>query len=124
MAHVIIWFEIPARDLQRAKRFYEAILQVTMPETSGPMKMAFFPADWQKGEIGGAVVEGEGYVPSETGTVVYLSGGGDLATVLDRVQGAGGQVLMPKTAIPTEGSGYVAMFLDTEGNKIGLHSWS
>ena len=122
MPHAINWFEIPAKDLPRAKRFYEAILQVAMPETPGPMKMAMFPADWRQGEIGGAIVEGEGYVPSDAGALVFLNGGEDLSRILDRVQAAGGKVLMPKTAIPMEGSGFIAMFLDSEGNRIGLHS--
>ena len=122
MPHALSWFEIPAKDLQRAKRFYEAILQATMIEPAGEMKMAFFPADWQQGEIGGSIVEGEGYVPSDTGTVVFLNGGEDLSKVLDRVVAEGGRVVMPKTAIPMEGGGYFAMFLDSEGNRVGLVS--
>jgi predicted enzyme related to lactoylglutathione lyase len=82
--------------------------------------MAFFPAD--KG-IGGAVVTGEGCIPGQTGPLVYLNGGKDLDTVLSKVDEAGGRVVMKKTLINKE-SGYFAIFIDTEGNKLALHSKS
>jgi predicted enzyme related to lactoylglutathione lyase len=80
--------------------------------------MAMFPAD--KG-IGGAVVMGQGSVPSETGSLIYLNAGRDLQVVLDRVPEAGGRIIMGKTFI-SEDSGYFALFIDTEGNKLALHS--
>lgn len=122
MPHVVNWFEIPATDLDRAKRFYEAIFMIKMVEPPGPMKMAFFPADWQQGEIGGSIVEGEGYVPASVGTLAFLNGGEDLSVVLGRVAAAGGRVEMPKTQVPMEDAGYIATFLDTEGNKVGICS--
>lgn len=124
MSHAISWFEIPASDLARAKRFYESILQATMMEPPPAMglKMAFFAADWQHGEIGGGIAQGEGEVPAAVGTVVYLNAGEDLSQVLGRVEAAGGKVVMPKTKIPMEDTGYIALFLDTEGNKVGLSS--
>jgi len=80
-------------------------------------QMSMFPAE---DGVGGGVIRGEGYVPSAEGTVVYLNAGDDLNVVLGRVQAAGGQVLLPKTSIGS--NGYMAFFLDTEGNKVGLHS--
>jgi predicted enzyme related to lactoylglutathione lyase len=80
--------------------------------------MAFFPAD--KG-IGGAVVAGEGCVPGQAGPLVYLNGGKDLNAVLGKVNEAGGRVVMSKTLINKE-SGYFAIFIDTEGNRLALHS--
>lgn len=123
MAHAISWFQIPCRDFARGKRFYETILGVALQDMSAPgMQMAAFPADGQKGEVSGAIVAGEGATPSGEGTTVFLNGGPDLQTVLDRVPAAGGKVLAPKTKIEMEGAGYFALFADSEGNTVGLHS--
>lgn len=124
MASAITWFQIPAADMARAKKFYETICGFELQQMdAGPgMEMWGFPADWRQGEVGGAVVRGEGAVPSATGTAVYLNGNPDLQAVLDRVVGAGGKILMPKTAIGMEGAGHFAMIADTEGNTVGLHS--
>lgn len=119
MANALNWFEIPAVDVERAMNFYSTIFGVEMTSMKAMpgMTMAMFPAD--EG-VGGAVVQGEGYVPSAEGTVVYLNGGEDLSLVLAKVQGAGGKVLLPKTDIGE--NGFVAFFKDSEGNKVGLHS--
>lgn len=119
--HAISWFEIPANDIQRAAAFYSAILKADIKamEHMG-MKTAFFPVDHESGAVGGCLMEAEGYVPSEEGTVVYLNGGDDLQTTLSRVEGAGGKVLVPKRAIGE--NGFLAFFSDSEGNRIGLHS--
>jgi predicted enzyme related to lactoylglutathione lyase len=124
MAHAVAWFEIPANDFRRAKSFYETICGVELQEVPSPdgRQTAMFPSDWQQGEIGGSIAAGEGAVPGAVGTVVFLAASPDLQVVLDRVEGAGGQVLTPKMAIGMEGAGYMAMIMDTEGNRIGLHS--
>lgn len=124
MASAITWFQIPATDVARARTFYETVCGVTLQEMdAGPdMTMYGFPADWQNGEVGGAVVSGQGAVPSAAGTAVYLNGNPDLQALLDRVEGAGGKVLLPKTKIEMEDAGYFAMIADTEGNTVGLHS--
>ena len=124
MASAITWFQIPAADMARAKKFYETICGFELQQMdAGPgMEMWGFPGDWRKGEVGGAVVCGEGAVPSATGTAVFLNGNPDLQAVLDRVEGAGGKILMPKTAIGMENAGHFAMIADTEGNTVGLHS--
>ena len=83
------------------------------------MKSAFFPADLQNG-IGGCIIEGQGYEPSNKGSLVYLNGGDDLSAVLSKVEAAGGKILMPKTGIGP--NGFMAHFSDTEGNKVALHS--
>jgi len=93
-----------------------------MPENPmGNDLMGFLPADPMQGGIGGAIIKGDGYEPCNKGTIVYLNGGDDLQVLLDRVEAAGGKVLTPKTHI-TEEIGYFAFFLDTEGNKVALHS--
>ena len=123
MAHGVTWFEIACSDFDRAKRFYETIFGVTLQDMpASGQKMASFPVDWEKGEIGGTIVEREQSRPSSEGTVVYLDGGPDLQVVLDRIERAGGKVVMPKTQIPMENSGYMAVFIDTEGNMVGLTS--
>jgi predicted enzyme related to lactoylglutathione lyase len=120
MKNAINWFEIAVSDFNRAKVFYETILGGTMqPMEAMGMKSAFFPADLQNG-IGGCIIEGPGYVPTNIGSLVYLNGGDDLSVILARIEGAGGKIILPKTAIGP--NGFMAHFIDSEGNKIGLHS--
>jgi predicted enzyme related to lactoylglutathione lyase len=120
MQNLINWFEIPAKDISRAKKFYHSILGLEMNETEMfGTKMAFFPTDGSN--VSGAIVQGEDYSPSTEGALVYLNGGNNLETALVKVEGAGGKVIVPKTQISPE-MGYFAMFMDTEGNRIALHS--
>jgi len=120
MKNAINWFEIPVKNFNKAKTFYEAILGATMEQMDAMgMKSAFFPADLQNG-IGGCIIEGLGYEPSSNGTLVYLNGGEDLSIPLSKIEAAGGKILLPKTAIGPHG--FMAHFEDTEGNKIALHS--
>ena len=80
--------------------------------------MAFFPA---RNGVGGAVIAGPGSSPSDTGPLIYLNGGNDLSEVLDKVEEVGGRIVMQKTAIG-EDSGYFAIFIDSQGNKLALYS--
>ncbi len=122
LEHAISWFEIPVSDFDRAKKFYSAIYDYEMPEMQmGPNRMGFLLSDMEKGGIGGAIVHGEGFVPSHEGPKVYLNGGADLNTVLNRVEAAGGKVIHPKTVI-TEEYGFFAVFTDSENNLMHLHS--
>ncbi len=117
----IAWFEIPVLDFERAKAFYSRIFDYEMPtHQMGPNLMGFLLYDQSRG-VGGAIVNGEGYVPSQSGTLVYLSGGADLVVALDRVDDAGGTVQLGKTLISPQ-LGYYALFLDSEGNRLALHS--
>jgi len=123
MTNAINWFEIPVTDYDRAKKFYstiigEAIIDHHMPD----MKYGIFPYDVDKKCTGGAIVQMEGQAPSTNGSVVYLNGGDDLSVSLGKVEAAGGKILMPKTDINE--NGFIAQFLDTEGNKVALHSMS
>ena len=122
--HSLNWFEIPVTDFDRAKKFCSAIYDYEMPENiMGTVRMGFFMMDFEKQGVGGSICYGEGYVPSSEGALVYLNGGSDLDIVLSRVEKAGGKVLVPKTLI-TEDIGFFAVFLDTEGNRLALHSRS
>lgn len=122
MPNAINWFEIPTTNLDRAKKFYETILGVAMMPMPGPRPMAAFPADWTKGELSGCLVQGEGAVPTTSGVLLFLACGADLSPALGRVEKAGGKVLLPKTKIPMQEAGSMAIILDPEGNRIGLHS--
>lgn len=122
MVNTLNWFEIPATDFERAKTFYEKVLDAQIHVDPSPnMQYAYLPADPQKGAFGGAIACGENFVPATTGTTVYLDGGNDLAVPLGKVESAGGTVILPKTAIG-DNRGFIALFMDTEGNKVGLHS--
>jgi predicted enzyme related to lactoylglutathione lyase len=120
MQHALNWFEIPVEDFERAKQFYSRVLDYEMAEHQwGPNRMGLLR--FGKNSVGGAIVKGPGYVPTRSGVFVYLNGGDDLNVVLDRVVAAGGQVVREKTLFAPE-VGYFALFLDTEGNELGLHS--
>ncbi len=118
--HAINWFEIPVTDFARAKAFYETVLGRPIETmTMGPSTMGFLSMG--PDSVGGAIVLEEGATPSRSGTLVYLNGGDDLAPTLARAEGAGGSVTVPKTDIGS-GFGFFAHFIDTEGNRVGLHS--
>ena len=117
---LINWFDIPVEDIERAGKFYGTILDVELNHLETPdFVMKWFPAP-SLAESEGGLIQGGGRKPSRDGTVVYFNGGTDLDTILSRVEAAGGRIEMPKTG--DDSSGYVAFFIDTEGNKIGLHS--
>lgn len=118
------WFEIPASDISRAKKFYETIFDIAMEtqEMAG-MQMAFFPWEMGSGKAAGGLAQSEMHVPSQEGTIVYLNANPAMDNVLDRIESAGGKVVMPKTQI-TEEIGYMAFFIDSEGNRMALHSQS
>ena len=121
MANVINWFEIPVNDIDRATKFYTDVLggEFQHVEMYG-IKMAFFPMSDQK-DVGGALCQGEGYKPTMDGPKLYLNGGEDLSAPLAKVEKAGGKVVMPKTKI-NDDIGYMAFFIDSEGNNIAFHS--
>jgi len=117
----INWFEIPAMDFERAVRFYSEIFGYEIPTRDMEhIRMGFFQHQPGAG-TGGAIVHGEHYVPSTTGTKVYLNTGEDLAIVLARVEDAGGTVVMEKSQVAPE-IGFIAVIDDTEGNRVYLHS--
>ncbi|MFA9438832.1 VOC family protein [Uliginosibacterium sp. sgz301328] len=120
MRNALNWFEIPATDFQRARGFYQTILDVDMPIESMPnCRLALFP--YREPGVGGAVVEMDKMKPGQDGVKVYLNGGNDMRPILDRIEDAGGKIMLPRQQISPE-IGYIALFADTEGNLIGLHS--
>ena len=124
MTNAISWFEIPSTNLERATKFYETIFDVSLIPMDLPnIKMRMFPIDDPMTGIGGAVVDSGGFhKPSASdGPLIYLNGNPDVQKVLDKVEAAGGSITVPKTEISPE-YGFMAVIIDTEGNRIGLHS--
>jgi predicted enzyme related to lactoylglutathione lyase len=124
MKNAISWFEIPATNLERAQKFYETIFGIQMNAIDMPnIKIRMFPIDDPMTGIGGAIVDTAGFhIPSATdGSLIYLDGNPDVQKIMDKVEGAGGKIMLGKTEISPE-YGYMAVFIDTEGNRIGLHS--
>lgn len=121
MENTIVWFELPVLDLDRAVKFYSEVMKVEFHLVEDEKsKMAFFPFELESAS--GALVLSDGYIPSNSGAVIYLNGGADLSDPLGRVEAAGGKVTLPKMSIGE--NGYIAHFEDTEGNRVGLHSVS
>lgn len=116
----VVWFEIPVKDLERGKRFYESVLEVELRiQDFGHLQMAFFP-DLEGGSgADGALVLAETYEPSYQGTMVYF-GVEDIEATLGRVRAQGGKVITEKMSIGE--FGFVGHFEDSEGNRVALHS--
>ncbi|RKR06474.1 hypothetical protein CLV91_3329 [Maribacter vaceletii] len=122
MTNAVNWFEIPANNYERAKKFYETILGaiITDHPMPGHGNYGVFSYNAESNCVGGAIIKADDYKPSTEGSLVYLNGSDDLSVALARVEPAGGKIIMPKTDI--QENGFIAHFIDTEGNKVALHS--
>lgn len=118
---VISWFEIPALDLERAVKFYNEVLgtDLQIVDFQG-MNMAMFTDDPQL--TSGAITQSDHNSPSSVGVTIYFKVD-DVSNCIEKVETAGGKVLIGKTLINEE-HGYYGIMLDSEGNKVGLHSSS
>jgi hypothetical protein len=117
------WIEIPVSDMDRAVKFYETVLDVKLHLVDfGGIQMAWFPnaEDTEAPGATGSLVKQESYIPSKEGTLVYIHSE-NVQVELDRVEAAGGEIYQPKTQISPE-HGYMGVFIDTEGNRVALHS--
>jgi uncharacterized protein len=120
MKNLISIVEIPATDFSRAVTFYTAILGVSIEEIDMQgTQMGVLPSDGETVNV--VLVKGNDYTPTTEGAVVYLNAGNDLQPTLDKVEKSGGKVIVAKTEISPE-MGFFALFIDSEGNKLGLHS--
>jgi predicted enzyme related to lactoylglutathione lyase len=120
MKSSICWFEIPVRNFERAKAFYSKLMEVEIQERQmGNDRMGFIPHA-ESGSVG-AIVAGEDYKPGLNGVMVYFDADPDLSFTLERVEDAGGRIMLPKTLITKE-IGYFAVIRDSEGNRIALFS--
>ena len=122
MANSINWFEIPSNNFDRACKFYSEIFggPVHVTDMGGDMKMGMLPNFSQDGAVGGHISSNPDSKPVDNGVMVYLNGGEDLQVILDKVEPAGGKIVMPKTKSP---GGYMAIFKDSEGNRLALHNF-
>ena len=119
MANALTWFEIPTLDLDRAVRFYETVLAVRLKrEVFGGVPHAIFPAG--ESDASGALIQDGRRKPSADGALIYLDAAGKLDACLDRLRSAGGTLVLPRTDIGAPG--FIAVFRDTEGNAVALHS--
>lgn len=123
--NILTWFEIPVSDIDRAKTFYETILDIEMVKRiDGNDEAVFFPfnpnvVQATSGRVTGVLSKTLRNSPSSDGTVVYINASPGIQTVLDKVEQAGGEIIAPKIKIP---AGFIAIIIDSEGNKIGLHA--
>lgn len=117
----INWFEISEIDINRAKKFYETIFGIKMDqqEMMGA-QMAFFPMDQGNGKVSGALVKSTMHKPSAEGALIYLNANPNLSDALSKIEQSGGKINTQKTQIGA--FGYMAIFTDTEGNTVALHS--
>ncbi len=124
MQNAISWFEIPTTDINRAQQFYETIFGITLVPMDMPnIKMRMFPLDDMMTQVGGALVDSGGFhkASATDGPLIYLNANPDVQHVLDKVVAAGGSIMVPKTEISPD-YGFMAVFMDTEGNRVALHS--
>lgn len=123
--NIITWFEIPVSDIDRAKKFYETILDIEMIKSAdGDNESVFFPYNPNviqatSGRVTGVLSKSERNSPSSQGTIIYINASPSIQTVLDKVVKEGGKIITPKMQIPP---GFIAIIMDTEGNKVGLHA--
>lgn len=116
MKATVSWFEIPVLNFERAKKFYESILNQPISALDlGDIQMGLMPNN------DGAIVLNKHYEPSKVGVLIYLDANPDLEVVQDRIIESGGEILQPKKMIAPE-KGYMCLFLDTEGNRLALIS--
>ena len=121
MARRLAWFEIPVTDMDRAKVFYEDVFNIEINvHDFGGVLMGWFPQTESEIAASGSLIKQSSYVPSKEGTLIYFACE-DVATEIGKVEKAGGKVYQKKTKISEE-YGYMAVFVDTEGNRIALHS--
>lgn len=123
MKNAISWFEIPVTNYERAKKFYTTLLDIEIKDMPMPEgQYGMFPYDNDNNGVGGGLVEMEGPKPTTDGVTIYLNGGDDLSVPLAKTEAAGGKIMMPKTSIGE--NGFMAQIIDSEGNRIALHSWN
>jgi predicted enzyme related to lactoylglutathione lyase len=119
--NMVGWFEVPVNDIDRAKKFYEAVFKVDINvQDFGGTLMGWFPDRGDAPGAQGTLIKQDTYVPSQEGTLVYFVSE-NVQDELDRLEAAGGTIYQEKTQISPE-HGFMAVFIDTEGNRIALHS--
>ena len=120
--NMVGWFEIPVTNIERAKTFYDAVFGIRIQiQDFGGTLMGWFPFAEEKLGASGSLIQNDAYRPSETkGVLIYFSSE-DVNNEISRVEDAGGKIVQPKTQISPD-IGFMALFIDCEGNRIALHS--
>ncbi|NMH86625.1 VOC family protein [Flavivirga algicola] len=120
--NMVGWFEVPVINMDRATTFYNAVFKIEIQvQDFGGTLMGWFPFSEGKPGAAGSLIKNQAYEPSDKkGTLVYFNSE-DVDNELSRVEDAGGQVVQAKTQISPD-IGYMAVFIDSEGNRIALHS--
>ena len=119
MANTFVWADIPVADMDRARKFYAAVLQTEVPLMDGANgDVALLPME--PGDMSGDLVKSDIRTPGAPGVTVYLNSNGDPEGMIERAVAAGGQVGMPVTDMG-EMVGFIGFFIDSEGNRIGVH---
>ena len=122
MEHNMVgWFEIPVTDMNRAKTFYDAVFNIEVQvQDFGGTLMGWFPFAEDKLGASGSLIQNDAYEPSESkGVLIYFSSE-DVNNEINRVEAAGGKIKQLKTQISPD-VGYMALFIDCEGNRMGLY---
>lgn len=118
--NAVNWFEIAVTDIERAKKFYEGVLKCEFEYMEmGDTKMYMFKGNPEDAGALGCIFQSENVAPSAAGTTVYFACE-DCSVESGRATENGGSVVFPKMAIGE--NGFISHVMDTEGNRIGLHS--
>ena len=119
--NMVVWFEIAVSNMARAKKFYETVFEIEIQVVDfNGIVMGWFPNAGEAIGATGSLIQQESYMPSKEGTLVYFASE-DVQNELDRIEAAGGKIYQEKTMISEE-HGYMGVFIDTEGNRVALHS--
>jgi predicted enzyme related to lactoylglutathione lyase len=119
MANTFVWADIPVADMDRARKFYSAVLQTEVPLMDGANgDVALLPME--PGDASGDLVKSDSRTPGAPGITIYLDSKGDPEGMIERAVAAGGKVDAP-VADMGEMVGSIGFFIDSEGNRIGVH---
>ncbi|MEQ9297319.1 MAG: VOC family protein [Cyclobacteriaceae bacterium] len=119
MKNPINWFELPVNDMDRAKLFYETILDIEITiQHMGTALMGWFPFEPNGAGATGTLMKGDTYVPSHHGTMVYFSVP-EIDDVISKIETAGGKIINGKFSLGEHG--FAGHFEDSEGNRVALH---
>jgi len=117
MKKLVSWVEIPSKNFDRAVNFYKTVFKIDLQELSSETeKMACFPGG------DGAIIYSSGFLPCSGGLVVSLNVPDNMKKTISRVKDNGGEIIKEKTKIQRKEGGFFALFIDSEGNRVGLYS--
>jgi predicted enzyme related to lactoylglutathione lyase len=120
MANTMVWADIPVSDMDRARKFYAAVLQADIEMMPGMDSVALLPGDPMSGDVSGDLVKRDDFTPVAGGVTIYFDSKGDPEGMIERAVAAGGKVLTPVASMG-DMVGFIGFFEDSEGNRIGVH---